>query len=270
MPEPMHETSDSRDRLRLTFDSAAALYDAARPRYPAALFEDLFALTGLQAGDRALEIGCGTGKATRAVLERGVSVVCVELGARLADVARRNLAGMPVEIHVGAFEAWDGAPGSFDLIYAATAWKWVDPQLRYKKAHSLLRSGGYLAFWSARHAFPKGFDPFFTEFQDVYDALGESDPGEWPPPPPEDEADESADIATSGLFEDVQVRRYVWDAMYTADQYIALLSTFSGHIAMEEAKRKTLYREIRRRLARRDDPRLRRHWSAILHVARRN
>jgi SAM-dependent methyltransferase len=261
--------TDSHDSLRVTFDSAAELYDAARPDYPAALFDDLFSLTGLQEGDRALEIGCGTGKATREILERGVSVVCVELGARLADEARRNLAGLPVEVHVAPFETWEREPESFDLIFAATAWRWVDPEIRYEKAHSLLRPRGHLAFWSARHAFPDGFDPFFTEIQDVYDALDESHRGEWPPPRPEDLADASAEIAATGLFEDVKVRRYLWEAKYTADEYVALLSTFSGHIAMEDAKRKKLYGEIRARLARRDDPRVRRHWYSILHVARR-
>lgn len=261
--------TDSRESRRTTFDGAAGLYDAARPSYPAALFEDLFALTGLQEGDRALEIGCGTGKATRPILERGASVVCVELGARLADVARRNLAGMPVEIHVAPFEAWESGPETFKLIYAATAWRWVDPERRYRKAHTLLRPGGHLAFWSAHHAFPSGFDPFFTEIQDVYDALGEGDGGPWPPPQPEDLADDSAEIAATGLFEDVQVRRYLWDTIYTADEYIALLDTFSGHISMADAKREKLYREIRTRLGRREDPRVRRHWVAILHVARR-
>jgi SAM-dependent methyltransferase len=261
--------TDSRDSLGGTFDSAAELYEAARPTYPAALFDDLFGLTGLQEGDRALEIGCGTGKATRAVLERGVSVVCVEPGARLADVARRNLAGKSVEVHVAPFETWKSEPDRFDLIYAATAWRWVDPEIRYQKSHSLLRRGGHLAFWSAHHAFPSGFDPFFTEIQDVYAAIGESDRGEWPPPPPEDVPDGSAEIAASGLFEDVKVRRYLWEAMYTADEYIALLATFSGHIAMESTKREKLYEEIRDRLARRDDRRVCRHWAAILHVARR-
>jgi SAM-dependent methyltransferase len=265
----MPDMADLRNSLRVTFDSAAELYEDARPTYPAALFEDLVALTGMKEGDRALEIGCGTGKATRAVLERGVSVVCVELGARLADVARRNLAGMPVEVHVAPFETWESEPERFDLIYAATAWHWVDPKIRYERAHSLLRPGGHLAFWSAQHGFPTGYDPFFTEIQVVYDALGESKPGEWPPPRPEDLPDESAEIAATGLFEDVQVRRYGWETTYTADEYIALLDTFSGHIAMEDAKRAKLYREIRARLARRDDPRLRRHWYAILHVARR-
>ena len=65
------------------------------------------------------------------------------------------------------------------------------------------------------------------------------------------------------------MRRYLWDAWYTVDEYIALLNTFSGHIAMKAAKREHLYREIRQRIARRADPRVRRHWYAILHVARR-
>jgi len=73
----------------------------------------------------------------------------------------------------------------------------------------------------------------------------------------------------SGLFEDVRVRRYVWETRYTAEEYIALLSTFSGHITMQAAKREHLYREIRERIGRRPDPRVRRHWHSILHVARR-
>jgi len=73
----------------------------------------------------------------------------------------------------------------------------------------------------------------------------------------------------SGLFEEIQVRRYVWEKSYTADEYIALLDTFSGNIAMETAKREHLYREIRERIGKRLDPRVRRHWHAILHIARR-
>ena len=80
----------------------------------------------------------------------------------------------------------------------------------------------------------------------MYDALGESFDGEWPPAPPEEAPDSSEEIQASGLFEDVRVRRYVWEREYTADEYIALLDTFSGHISMEQAKRERLYREIRR------------------------
>ena len=232
------------------------------------MFEDLVDLAQLQPGARLLEIGCGTGKATRSLLERGFSVVCVELGRHLAERARRSLAGLPVEIHVAEFEDWEGKPGAFDLIYAATAWRWLDPAIRYRKAHRLLRQRGHLALWSAQHAFPSDFDPFFTEIQEIYDAIGEGMEGKWPPPPPDRVADDSAEIEASGLFGEIKVRRYVWERLYTADEYIALLDTFSGHITMEAAKRAHLYREIRQRIARRPDPRVRRHWLAILHVAR--
>ncbi len=245
--------SERRETLRWTFETAAGLYDAARPAYPDELFDDLVSLASLRPGDRLLEIGSATGKATRPLLERGFSVVCVEMGAQLAEQARRNLAGLPVEIQVGRFEAWDGEPEAFDLVYAATAWHWVDPAIRYCKAHRLLRPGGHLAFWSALHAFPEGFDPFFSEIQEVYDAIGESHPDEWPPPPPDDIPDDREEIEASGLFEGVVVGRYVWERSYTADEYIALLNTFSGHIAMDAAKREYLYGEIRQRIGLRHD-----------------
>ena len=89
----------------------------------------------------------------------------------------------------------------------------------------------------------------------------------WPklPAPPEDVPDHAGEIQASGCFTDIKVRRYVWETRYSAEQYIDLLNTFSGHIAMEPVKREHLYAEIRRRLA---DRRVRRHWYAILHVAR--
>lgn len=255
--------------LRRTFDLAAVSYEAARPAYPEELFDDLVELAELQPGARLLEIGCATGKATRPLLNRGFSIVCVEAGAHLAERARSNLAEFPIEIDVAEFEAWEGEAGTFDLVYAATAWHWLDRAIRYHKVHRLLRATGQLAFWSALHAFPVGFDPFFTEIQGVYDAIGETYEGEWPPPPPEQIPDEMAEIGETGLFEDVRVRRYVWETLYTANEYIALLDTFSGHIAMGTAKRERLYREIREMIGQRSDQRVRRGWYSILHVARR-
>jgi len=259
-----------RDSLRRTFDSAAEGYDAARPSYPPRLFDDLVELAAIELGDRLLEIGCGTGKATRPMLERGFSVVCVEQGAQLAEQARRNLTGLPLEVHVAEFEEWRGQRETFDLLYAATAWHWLDPTISYQRAHELLRPDGHLAFWSALHAFPADFDPFFAEIQDVYDAIGEGYKGEeFPPPPPEQIPDELADIEASGLFEDVRVRRYVWATLHTAEEYIAFLNTSSDHIAMETTKRERLYAEMRTRIDQRSDPRVRKHWLSILHVARR-
>ena len=237
------------------FDATVDRYDDVRPAYPAELFDDLVALAELKPGARLLEIGCATGKATRPLLDRGFRVTCIEAGPALAARARE----LGLDVHNARFEEWAGA-GEFDLIFAATAWHWIDPAVKYAKASE---HGRRLAFWGAFHALPEGFDPFFTEIQKVYDEIGESWQGEWPPPPPADQAEE---IVASGCFADVQVRRYLWELQYTADEYVALIDTFSGHIAMTEEQRGRLYGEIRRLLG---DRKVRRHWGAVLHVARR-
>ncbi len=78
-----------------------------------------------------------------------------------------------------------------------------------------------------------------------------------------------AEIAASGLFDPVLVRHFDWELTYDAEGYIRLLETFSDHIAWASWQRERLHAEIRRRLSLRPDGKLRRHWGAALHVARR-
>ena len=254
---------------RDTFDRVASAYLGARPDYPEELYADLLALTGVAPPARLLEVGCGPGKATPPLARRGFRITAVELGPALAAEARRHLAAYPlVEVVQGGFEEWTPPGEPYDLVYAATAWKWVDPQVRYAKAAGLLRPGGHLAVWDAGHALPAGFDPFFTEIQKVYEALGEGHGGPWPPPEAEPDP-HAAWLTASGRFEPVGTRRYLWARRYTAEEYLALLDTFSGHIAMAPARREHLYAAVRRLLAERPDGRLTRHWSAVLTVGRR-
>ena len=77
----------ARDSLRTVFDRAAEDYQRTRPVCPPQLFDDLIDLAGLEAGDRVLEIGCGTGQATVPLAERGLAITAVELGPELAAVA---------------------------------------------------------------------------------------------------------------------------------------------------------------------------------------
>ena len=259
------------ERLRGTFNSAAGSYQQARPEYPAELFDDLIAAAELTPGARLLEVGCATGKATLPLARRGFTVTCVELGADLAAAARRNLAGLNAEVIQARFEDWRPQPAeSFDLVFAATAWHWVDPSVRYQRAWQALRPGGHLAFWGATHVFPDGGDPFFREIQDVYDEIGEGKPPGQDWPRPGEMPEHTAEIEASELFTVTHVRQFDWERVYDAEGYIALLDTFSGHIAMEDWQRERLYSEIRRRLRQRPDGTLRRHWGSVLHVARRH
>ena len=140
--------------------------------------------------------------------------------------------------------------------------------MKYDRAAALLRPGGHLAIWNAMHAFPAGFDPFFTEIQTVYEEIGESFGDPWPPALPERVAGESDEIEASGRFDVVGERRYVWGIEYDTDGYLKLIDTFSGHIAMEPAKRAYLYHDIRRRIDARPSRTIHRHWLAILSVGR--
>jgi SAM-dependent methyltransferase len=262
-----------REQLKTTFNSVASRYHHARPEYPTDLYDELLRLAQLRPGDRLLEIGCATGKATIPLAQRGFLITCIELGSDLATEARRNL-GEAAEIINDSFEAWQPPPQArYDLVFAATAWHWIDPAVGYRKARELLRPGGHLAFWGATHVIPTGGDPFFREIQDVYDEIGEGWPADLPAaakfPQLDDLPDQRAEIAATGLFSDAVVRRFDWEISYTADEYIQLLDTFSSHIAMAPWQRDRLYGEIRRRLASRPDGRLRRHWGAVLNVARR-
>jgi SAM-dependent methyltransferase len=263
--------SESEDRLRLaaTFDTVAATYQRARPDYPAALLDHLQHVARLGPGSRLLEIGCATGKATLPLARRGMRITCLEPGRALAAVARRTLAGNDVEVVDATFEDWEAGGRRFDLVFAATAWHWIDPVVRYQRAFDVLEPRGHLAFWGATHVIPYDGDSFFEEIQEVYDRIGEPLPEGAAVPRPQELPDERAEIEAGGLFEVVDIRQFDWEIAYDADAYIALLDTFSGHIEMADWQRERLYGEIRRRLGQRPDGRLRRHWGAVLHVARR-
>ena len=99
------EDDPGRDRLRTGFDRAAEDYQRTRPVCPPQLFDDLIDLAGLEAGDRVLEIGCGTGQATVPLAARGLAVTAVELGAELAAIARRRLVRWP-----RTFTGWADMP----------------------------------------------------------------------------------------------------------------------------------------------------------------
>jgi hypothetical protein len=116
---------------------------------------------------------------------------------------------------------------------------------------------------------PVGGDPFFSELQEVYDAIGEALPAGAPQPAPGELADQRAEIDESGLFDTVTVEHLAWTVDYTAGTYIDLLRTFSGDIAMTPADREHLFAEIRQPLARRPSGTARRGWGTVLHIARK-
>ncbi|MFI8007769.1 class I SAM-dependent methyltransferase [Streptomyces sp. NPDC086010] len=130
----------------LSFDSAAAQYAANRPGYPPALLDAVEELAGRALpGARAVDVGAGTGIATRMLLARGARVTAVEPGPGMAAELHRSLPSVPVVLGDG--NRLPLATASADLITYAQSWHWTDPSRSLPEALRVLRPGGSLALW---------------------------------------------------------------------------------------------------------------------------
>jgi SAM-dependent methyltransferase len=138
------ERAEKAERAR-SFGAAAEAYERARPTYPAAAVDWLVPTEART----VLDLGAGTGKLTRALVERELDVVAVE---PLAEMRATLAAALPgVRALAGTAEAIPLADDSVDAITVAQAWHWVDPERATAEAARVLRPGGTLGLiWNRR------------------------------------------------------------------------------------------------------------------------
>ena len=159
--------------LRATFDQDAEAYDRSRPVAPDDVFDEVMQRASLSAGSTVVEIGPGTGQATRHLAARGLQVVAVELGPHLAERARANLAAFPnVSVVTASFESWDPGTACFDTVFACNSFHWIDRDIRFVKAATVLRPGGHLVVLATPWVVPETADRFWWEVQDDWAAVG--------------------------------------------------------------------------------------------------
>lgn len=215
------------DRRKESFNEAAADYHHYRSAYPDDVVTDVIAASQLRPGSRALEVGCGTGQLTVPLARYGADVVAVELGPDLAVFARQNLAAFPnAQVEVSAFEDWPLPPEPFDAVISASAFHWLDPEIRYSKSARALKPGGRLTVLHAHHV--RGGTPgFFEDTQPYYMKWGLSDDPFFQPPSPANVPAMYPELAERTEFSTVRRRRFEIPRQYTTETYVGWLKTDS-------------------------------------------
>ena len=250
------------------FDSVAQDYDDVRRGYPDTLVDAALARGALNEESRVVEVGCGTGKLTELLAARGVRVDAVDPGPSMIEIARRRVGGSPrVTFHVGRFEDVELPAGSFDAVFSATAFHWVEPAVGWRKAASLLKPRGLLALLAHRSVADERSAEVEAGFREIWRAyVPEMKP--WPPVPDAesllagaaqrranvselwdwllDERHELAVPEAAGLFRDAVMVTEIETAEETADHSVALVRTTSTYFRIDPARRPSFEADIRR------------------------
>lgn len=133
------------DGFKDHFSQVADAYAAARPEYPARLFDALAAV--VPASARVWEPGCGSGQATRGLAARFAHVHASDPSPQ--QVARHWARGGDgrVEVAVEPGECTTLADGSVQLVAVAQALHWFDRSRFFAECARVLAPGGVLAAW---------------------------------------------------------------------------------------------------------------------------
>lgn len=230
MPEHLSERTHQNRARALAFGGVASTYDRARPSYPPALIDELVDL----APHEVLDVGCGTGKVARLLVERGCDVLGIEPDPSMAAVAR----GHGITVEDATFEDWDPRGRVYDLIVSGQAWHWVDPERGVAKAGSLLRPGGHLGvFWNrgrpdedAARAFDAVYTRLAPELAKTNIALN----------PPVEPRARIAEFENGGLCTEVAARAFRWETVYDRAGWIGFVATHSDHVRLPDAQRRAL------------------------------
>jgi SAM-dependent methyltransferase len=224
---------------RLVFGTVAEAYEAHRPGYPRALFDDL--LRRAPPGP-ALDVGSGTGKVARALADRGLGGVAVEPDPDMAAVAARRLRDTGWSVQEADLESCELADGAFALATCGQAWHWIEPERGFSRLRGAVRPGGVVAiFWNRPEL--DGLGALGAEMDAVYERLAPDLTSSVGPSRGRPGAMPEIDPAPEGFTEpEVVVHREA--VGYDTGSWTALLGTHSDHIRLGDDRRRALHAAV--------------------------
>jgi SAM-dependent methyltransferase len=224
-----------------SFGAVAAAYERFRPGYPTELV-DLVTAYAKGPVRTALEIGAGTGKATRVFAVRGILVTATEPDAAMLDVLRQHIPANVVTVTA----ALEDLPSSttYDLVYAAAALHWTDVDGRWRRIADLLRPGGTFASFggpmeladaTVAAAVHEARRPFLdTDEVPSPDGTPPEEPMQWP----------GTELERSPQFTDVQQHVIERRTTLSSRGYVGHLSTVSAYLQLPADQRRLAFERI--------------------------
>ncbi|MHB1485769.1 MAG: class I SAM-dependent methyltransferase [Saccharofermentanales bacterium] len=233
--------------LRLTFNEVSEDYGRLRPHYPDALSSDLIKYSKLNATKKALEIGIGAGQATLPFLKTGCELKAVEIGDNLARYSREKFVSYErFTVLNQDFESALLDEDSFDLIYSASAFHWINPEIGFPKVCRLLKNGSVFAWISVQPA--PAHKHMHDELEEVYEkfnryfSVGKLEFDRFPEVQRK-QSDRVNSFKQYGFIEIVD-KIYHGTRTLNASDYATICGTYSDHRAIPEADRSLLLSEI--------------------------
>jgi SAM-dependent methyltransferase len=249
-------------------------YDAIRPPYPELIYEFLVSTGALRAGAATLEIGAGSGLATRRLLGYGVNpITLIEPDVRFASLLSQTASQYKADVRI-VTHPFEDAPlshGHFDLVVAATSLHWVQPYVGLRKIADVLKPGGYAALWWHVFGDPSRRDPFHEATKDILQSLTSS-PSDPPGAVPYalDTPARLQDFADTGQFDKPAHMSHSWTLVLNTSQVGALYATFSNISRLPEPQRIRVLDQLTEVADREFGGRVERNMVSPVYVARRN
>jgi trans-aconitate methyltransferase len=254
---------EDRDMSRaLSFGAVAAVYERFRLGYPTELVDTVMAYAR-QPIRTALEIGAGTGKATRLFAQRGVTITATEPDAAMLAELRKHVPTTVTTVPAAFEELLLGE--TYDLVYAAASLHWTDPAERWSRIAALVESNGVFAAFgepvqladpTLEEAVRAARAPFL-ETDDVAPTDGTLAGADmqWP----------GTELQQSEWFSDVQQAVVERRLTMTAREYVGHLSTVSAYLQLAAPQQQQIYDRITQILPEHVDIAA----DVVVHLARR-
>jgi len=248
-------------------------YEDARPPYPEALYRFLIDQGALARGSVALEIGAGSGLATRRLLELGAGpITVVEPDERFVPQLSRLRQAMGADLRLMscAFEDASLPPHCFDLVAAATSYHWLDPDGALVKIADALEPGGYAALWWNVFTDLDREDPFHDATLPLFGDQAISPSGAPDAIPfALDRAARESEFARSGAFEPMKYFETRWTLVLDTARVGRLYEGFSHIQRLPRPERDALLQNLMEVADTRFGGRVERNMTSPIYLARR-